>query len=245
VHTWNNEISKVEVHINKLHISEDSGVLNIYVPQNRKDQELCFLQLLPAKLFNQVIMGNKFSNLTRESISEAVRIITALLLSSREAVGDLLDGAGIIPVPYPDRFDIEVYTQSLSKPAVQLEVLQANWQSTSGASPSENKDQIPVAHIFSAGPRPVYPTPPLYRNVPPSVNSQQAEYRRLLNNVIARAKRREGVFPNRGPLNLNDRTMPYRLNTSQNELLTICHSVTGMRTGLPMIAKLGQLENYI
>jgi hypothetical protein len=192
-----------------------------------------------------VIMGNKSSNLTRESISEAVRIITALLLSSGEAVGDLLDGAGIIPVPYPDRFDIEVYTQSLSKPAVQLEVLQANWQSTSGASPSENKDQIPVAHIFSAGPRPVYPTPPLYRNVPPSVNSQQAEYRRLLNNVIARAKRREGVFPNRGPLNLNDRTMPYRLNTSQNELLTICHSVTGMRTGLPMIAKLGQLENYM
>lgn len=49
VHTQYFETVTVEVSRRKLHIAEDSEVLKIYVPQGRKDQELCFLQLLPTK----------------------------------------------------------------------------------------------------------------------------------------------------------------------------------------------------
>jgi hypothetical protein len=121
VHTWNNEHIQVESHGRKLHIAENLGALKIFIPKYSKDQEFCFLQHLPAKLFNEVMMGNKSGNLTRASDSEAVRIIAAIIMSRNETVHDLLDEADIISVPYPDGFDVEAYNQARAqvKPLIQ------------------------------------------------------------------------------------------------------------------------------
>lgn len=104
----------VEVNKSKLHITEHSGVLKIYIPRNGKDQELCFLQVLPIKMFNEIIMGNKASKSALASDSEAVRIIAALFVSSDEVVNDLLDHAGIIPVWYADEFDGKAFDRAFS-----------------------------------------------------------------------------------------------------------------------------------
>jgi hypothetical protein len=231
------ETVTVEVHKSKLHISEDSGVLKIYVPKDRKEQELCFLQLLPTKLFNEVMMGNKTSNSTLASNSEAVRIIAALFMSSDEVVCDLLDGAGIIPVPYPDEFDIEASEQAalVVEPVIRHEdPSRVNRETELGASPREDRGQSVEESVSSPGSRLLSPTPPSsYRTnyraatptygqpsissfslhpptprssefVPFSVSTGQAEYRRLLGNVIAAAKSKRGGFPTRGSFNLDD-----------------------------------------
>ncbi len=59
-------------------------------------------------------MAYKTGNSTHAPDSEAVRIIAALFMSSDDVVCDLLDDAGIIPVPYPDKFDIEAFEQAYS-----------------------------------------------------------------------------------------------------------------------------------
>jgi hypothetical protein len=54
----------VEVSKTKLHIEEGQEGLNIYVPKDSKDQEICYLRLLPTKLFNETMMGEVDSNST-------------------------------------------------------------------------------------------------------------------------------------------------------------------------------------
>ena len=237
VYTQKIETVTVEVHKRKFHISEDSGILKVYVPKDRKDQELCFLQLLPTKLFNEVMMGDKTSNSTLASDAEAVRIIAALFMSSDEVVCDLLDEAGIIPVPYPDEFDIEAFEQasSIVDSAIQYENHSPiNIETEPGESPKEDREQSleksvssPGSGLLSSTPPSSYRTSyrvasPTYRQpsissfssrpstslsnefAPFSVNSGQAEYRRLLSNIIAAAKSKRGGFPTRGAFNLDD-----------------------------------------
>jgi hypothetical protein len=236
VYTRNGETVTVKVHKSKFHISEDLGVLKIYVPKDRKDQELCFLQLLPIKLFNDVIMGEK-TNSTLASDSEAVRIITALLMSSDEVVSDLLDDAGIIPVAYPDEFDIEASEQapSIAEPTIPCDGhSQVHIETEPRASPREDRGQSQEESVSSPRSRLSSPTPPSsyrtnYRAATPVyrqpsvrsfssrspvprgnefspflVNSGQAEYCRLLNNIIAAAKCKRGGFPTQGAFNIDD-----------------------------------------
>jgi hypothetical protein len=110
---------------------------------------------------------------------------------------------------------------------------QANEETEVLASSRDGGEQSPGKNIFSPGSRLLSPTPsssyrsnyraatPTYRrpslstfssqpstprsNEPPlfSVNGEQSEYRRLLNNVIAAAKSKRGGFPTRGAFNLD------------------------------------------
>lgn len=237
VHAQKFETVTVEVHKSKLYISEDSGALKIYIPKDRKDQELCFLQLLPTKIFNEVIMGEKTNNSTLAIDSEAVRIIAALFMSSDEVVCDLLDDAGIVPVPYLDEFDIKTSEQasSIDEPVTQYDGhSQFNRETEPGAPPREDRryssqESVPPpgSGLLSLAPPSSYRTnyqaaTPTYRQphlsifnsrpptprsngfAPFSINSRQAEYRRLLDNVIAAAKSKRGGFPTRGAFNLDD-----------------------------------------
>ncbi|KAE9369740.1 hypothetical protein N431DRAFT_493510 [Stipitochalara longipes BDJ] len=163
VYTQHNDTVTVEINRSKLHISEKLGTLKIYVPKDRKGQELCFLQMLPTKLFNEVIMGKKISNSSVASDSEAVRIIAALLTSSDDVVCDLLDDAGIVPVPYPDDFDIEAHDQVSTpiKPTVQDEGRSLiHRESRPFSPPGEIRRQGSEESIFSQGSRLLSPTPP-------------------------------------------------------------------------------------
>jgi len=221
-HTQNNKTVTVEVHSSKLHIEKDSEVLKIYVPKDQKDQELCYLRALPTKLFNEIMMGDRSRNSTLAADSSAVAIIAAVFTSSDEVISYVLDEAGIVPVPYPDEFDDENGDR--------LEVSTADESTGSG---TEDRIPTPEESGSSTGSRLLSPTPAFsYRannrsesrasrqplissfDFPPptprnntlpqfSVNSSQTEYRRLLNNVIAAARRKRGRLPMRGPFNFD------------------------------------------
>lgn len=108
------------------------------------------------------MMGNKTSNSTFASDSEAVRIIAALFMSSNEVVCDFLDDAGIIPVPYPDEFAIEASEQVAStiKPIIQhQDYSQANEETENFASSRDDRGQSPEESTSSPGSRLLSPTP--------------------------------------------------------------------------------------
>jgi hypothetical protein len=107
-HTLLGETAIVEVSRTKLHIEESPENLNIYIPKDSKDQEICYLRLLPTKLFNETMMAEVDSNSTLAFDSRAVSIITAIFASSDEVVDLVLEEAGIVPVPYPDQYEEEL-----------------------------------------------------------------------------------------------------------------------------------------
>ncbi len=116
-HTQNNKTVTIEVHNSKLHTEEDSEALKIYIPKDRKDQEHCYFRALPTKFFNEIMMmGDTSRNSTLAANSSAVGIIAALFTSSDEVIGNFLDEAGIVPVPYPDDFDDEA--SNLAEPNI-------------------------------------------------------------------------------------------------------------------------------
>ena len=108
-HTLLGETVIVEVSKTKVHIEEGPEGLNIYVPKDSKDQEICYLRLLPTKLFNETMMAEFDSNSTLAFDSRAVSIITAIFASSNEVIDLVLEEAGIIPVPYPDHSKEELH----------------------------------------------------------------------------------------------------------------------------------------
>jgi hypothetical protein len=107
-HTLLGETVTVEVSKTKLHIEESPESLNIYVPKDAKDQEICYLRLLPTKLFNETMMASTESNSTLAVDASAVSIITAVFASSDEVIDLVLEEAGIVPVPYPDQYEEEL-----------------------------------------------------------------------------------------------------------------------------------------
>jgi hypothetical protein len=99
----------------KLHIEETSSVLRIYVPKNSKARELCYLRLLPSRMFHQVFMQRKLRTVSSESDLRAIGIIADVLKSSDAAVEDVLEHAGIVGVPFQDEF-VEPFHELESEP---------------------------------------------------------------------------------------------------------------------------------
>jgi len=96
-----------------LHIEDGLEGFNIYVPKDSKDQEICYLRLLPTKLFNEIMIEKHESNSTFASDPSAVSIISAILASSDEVIDLVLEEAGIVPVPYPDQYEEELRQSTL------------------------------------------------------------------------------------------------------------------------------------
>jgi hypothetical protein len=87
----------------RLHIEEAGTQLRIYVPKDPKEQELCYLGLLPQRLLD-FMMTDPITNLASTVSSNAVTIIGNVLKSSSFVVDDFLEEAGIIPVNIPDDY---------------------------------------------------------------------------------------------------------------------------------------------
>ena len=97
----------VDVSTTKLHIEENQGRLNIYVPKDRRDQEICYLRVLPTKLFNEVMMERPASNSTLAADPSAVAILISVFAASDQVIDSVLEEAGIVPVLYPDEYEEE------------------------------------------------------------------------------------------------------------------------------------------
>ena len=76
----------------KLHMEENNNHLKLYVPQEKRQRELCFLKVLPDKL--AAYLG------IREQ--EAVKVLGNVLNGSASIVNELLEEHGIVPLPWTE-----------------------------------------------------------------------------------------------------------------------------------------------
>ncbi|TVY16404.1 hypothetical protein LARI1_G008274 [Lachnellula arida] len=216
----------------KLHIEECPEGLQIYVPKNSRDQEICYLRLLPTKLFNETMMVEVDTNSTAALDSGAVSIISAIFASSDNVVDLLLEEAGIVPVSYPDQYEKE-FQQSLDYIGADheqnaendIETLTSEMQSgtaSAGLDTPSAQSTTPsnaatstyrASYQLNVPSQPIqpsnYPTaisqPNLSNRAPRQFTpeSSDVEYRRLLNNIITAARNKRGAFPSRGAFNLD------------------------------------------
>ncbi|KAF5710614.1 hypothetical protein FGLOB1_5378 [Fusarium globosum] len=87
------------------HIEDSTGELTIYVPKERRAQELCFGSVLPRK-FAAWLMRTSKSPTNGPIETDIVKVLTAVFASERFVLDDVLDDQGILTVPF-DNMDEE------------------------------------------------------------------------------------------------------------------------------------------
>ena len=223
----------VKIREMKLHIKESPEGLQIYIPKNSRDQEICYLRLLPTTLFNETMMVGAETNSTAALDPEAVSIISAIFASSDDVVDLVLEEAGIVPVSYPDQYEEEFqqspdYVGADQEQNVEsdIETLTSETQpeitSTGLDTPSAQSTTSSNAatSTYRANYQPNVPSQPiqpsnflaaisqlnLSERAPRQFTpeSSDVEYRRLLNNIITAARNKRGAFPSRGAFNLDE-----------------------------------------
>jgi len=143
------EIVTVELNKLKLHIEERLHDLSIYVPKDSKDQEICYLRLLPTKLFNETMMVKVDRNSTLALDSIAVSVITAILASSDEVINLVLEEAGIVPVSYNDDYYVEV--QQIPVDALPSPGFNHDYNEESETASVEDSETAPVGSAMQSG----------------------------------------------------------------------------------------------
>ncbi|KAM0203989.1 hypothetical protein ACHAPQ_004134 [Fusarium lateritium] len=81
------------------HIDDSTGTLTIYVPKERRAQELCFGSILPRKLAAWLMRTSK-SPTDGLIETDAVKVLTAIFASERFVLDDVLDDQGILQVSF-------------------------------------------------------------------------------------------------------------------------------------------------
>lgn len=76
----------------KLHMEETNNHLKLYVPQEKRQRELCFFKVLPDKLAAYLGIRKQ----------EAVKVLGNVLNGSASIVNDLLEEHGIVPLPWTE-----------------------------------------------------------------------------------------------------------------------------------------------
>ena len=76
----------------RLHMEATNDHLKLYVPQEKRERELCFLRDLPEKLAAYLGIRER----------EAVKVLGDILNGSASIVDELLEGHGIVPLPWTE-----------------------------------------------------------------------------------------------------------------------------------------------
>lgn len=83
------------------HIDEPAGNLTIYVPRDRRAQELCFGSVLPRK-FATWLMRNPHTNIDGNVEVDIINALTSIFASDRAVLGEILDDQGMIELQFED-----------------------------------------------------------------------------------------------------------------------------------------------
>ncbi|QGI77141.1 unnamed protein product [Fusarium fujikuroi] len=84
------------------HIEDSTGQLTIYVPKERRAQELCFGSVLPRK-FAAWLMRTSKSPTDGLIETDIVKVLTAVFASERFVLDDVLDDQGILTVSFDNQ----------------------------------------------------------------------------------------------------------------------------------------------
>lgn len=191
-------VTEVKEPIGTLHISEQQTRITIYVPVDKRKQELCFSSHLP-KQFTEWLMRDPVTHIQEKADSALLAAITALLSSDPSVMNLVLDHHGIIDVELPNEDLIEDDDDDDSDESVQWPVTPDISTSRVSAeplyTPSMSSNDI---HPESSYP-PTSPTnAPSHHRIPPYEDPSEGDmhYCRLLSQVIGAA--RDDPFPSIG-----------------------------------------------
>lgn len=81
------------------HIDEPAGNLIIYVPRDRRAQELCFGSVLPRR-FATWLMCNPHTNIDGNVEVDIINALTSIFASDRAVLGEILDDQGMIELQF-------------------------------------------------------------------------------------------------------------------------------------------------
>ena len=82
----------IEGEMAKLHIEEANKHLKLFVPQDRRNRELCFVTVLPDRLAAYLGIRER----------EAVKVLGDLLNGSASILDDILEEYGVVPLPWTE-----------------------------------------------------------------------------------------------------------------------------------------------
>ncbi|EXK82283.1 hypothetical protein FOQG_13309 [Fusarium oxysporum f. sp. raphani 54005] len=83
------------------HIDEPAGNLTIYVPRDRRVQEVCFGSVLPRK-FAAWLMRNPHTNIDGNVEVDIINALTSIFASDRAVLDEILDDQGMIQLQFED-----------------------------------------------------------------------------------------------------------------------------------------------
>ncbi|KAL5362015.1 hypothetical protein BJX96DRAFT_153271 [Aspergillus floccosus] len=208
----------VEELIGKLHISEEPSGLVVYVPKDKKAQELCFCDLLPKHLIDW-LMRDPATQIPDNIESDAVTIISIILSIDPSATDLILERHGIVEIDVPnedpsiDDDSINDYiplqrSRSQDHSAAEISLDSAHIINSSTHQNRRLSGDSSEQVIFRQSPM-VYHAPTANHNYPPLTYSPRnhtsednMQYRMLLNQVLLAARR--ATFPSRGSFSMSE-----------------------------------------
>ncbi|KAF9887222.1 hypothetical protein FE257_010476 [Aspergillus nanangensis] len=211
-------VADVEELIGKLHINEEPSGLVVYVPKDKKSQELCFCDILPKHLIDW-LMRDPATQIPDNIDGDAVNIISMILNIDPSATDLILERQGIIEIDVPnedpdiddDRIDDNTPPQrSRSQdrsagevPLVLRDIITPSIHENRPLSgdPSEQVifRQTPMAYH---SPDPNRNRPPLMYSPRDGTSDDNMQYCTLINRVLLAA--RGATFPSSGVFNMSE-----------------------------------------
>ncbi|KAJ5189913.1 hypothetical protein N7472_008927 [Penicillium cf. griseofulvum] len=214
----------VEETVAKLHFSEQASILSIYLPRDKKAQELCYCDLLPRKLVDW-LTRDPVTQILEPIDADMVKVMMMICNIHPSAAYLILDREGVAEIDIPNE-DIEVDDEIHSEASYSSETSSngdlGQFTSADTSIPIQNvQDQTRLtARQTSTSFNP--PSSDYDRPVPISlVNSHSPEddmqYRHLLDHVIQSA--RGTLFPSNGAFNMSqlNRALPGNEENGQYE----------------------------
>lgn len=214
----------VEETVAKLHISEQASLLSIYLPRDRKAQELCYCDLLPRKIVDW-LMRDPVTQILEPIDADMVKVMIMICSIHPSAADLILDREGVAEIDIANEDigvedDIHSETSECSEISSNEDPRQFTSADTSIPIQNVQREARLTARHTSTASYP--PSPDPYRTVPISLfNSHLPEnntqYQHLLDHVILFARR--ASFPTNGALNMSqlNRTLPGNEDTGQYE----------------------------
>ncbi|OQE11913.1 hypothetical protein PENFLA_c069G02111 [Penicillium flavigenum] len=199
------KVADVEELVGKLHISEEASRLSIYVPRDRKAQELCFCDLLPKQLVDW-LMRDPTTQILDKVENDAINVMSMILNIHPSATDLVLERQGIVEVDIPNEdpdIDPEIPLDSPQSPGTTTTEdvpysgdVVTPFSSRHSLSQRNTPEQVTThSHNLSHS----RPTPMYSPNIDSSEDSMP--YRRLLDHVLVAARR--AMFPSRGAFNMS------------------------------------------
>ncbi|ORY68490.1 uncharacterized protein BCR38DRAFT_521547 [Pseudomassariella vexata] len=145
----------------ELHIEEKQGHLIVYVPRDIARQESCYLDVLPQRMFEWIMMGSAPKLPTQHS-EQAVRVLGSVLNASVQVVSTSLRNNGVTELDFLEEPPEEINEDKAPELAVVLRPStptadsdQAHGVVTPGELGSDDTDssavETPASSVFSEG----------------------------------------------------------------------------------------------